>query len=561
MTDSASFIQCPLCNDQVERLLYRFHFESEQEVIGKIKHVHTDWIEQSGACSRCVDYYHTEVIVHQRILPEAGPHFPIKSVDEYIILPTPLRLDADPRYTGKGITICMIDSGFFLHGDLVNTRNRIKAVVDITNPNQQQDYFSKAHPESWHGTMTSVVCAGDGYASRGLYKGIASEADLVLIKTQCTDVANPNNGKITTENIAAALQWVLDYHLKFNIQIVSISLGADEPLASRDSIVSQLAEKLIEAGIIVVAAAGNDLNGQLKPPASSPNVITVGGLDDSNQLQSNVQGLYHSTYGQTLDGWMKPELIAHAIWVAAPILPYTNEKKEAEWLHRLANLSTDELKKFVSIHKKEITEETQLDIPSAYELNEADFRDKIALRIQATKFISGDYMHVDGTSFAAPIISSVVAQLLQCNPSLTPADVRNILFKTAKRLPNYDAARQGFGLVHPRRAIIQILKREKIEHPSSSPWINEEMNKIEFYIHHDGAYQITLAGDFNGWARDVFFLTPGKEGSWKGEIPMLSPGQYRYKFFIDEQLWLEDVNNPHREPDNFNGFNSLLTVR
>lgn len=559
MTKEALII-CPLCGDKVERLVYRFHIENEQEVIGRIKKDHDDWVETTGACSRCVDYYHTEVVINQRILPEAGPQFPVKSVDDFIILPTPLRLDADPHYTGKGITICLIDSGFYLHDDLIKTKNRIKAIVDITNPKQKQEYFSKPHPESWHGTMTSVVCAGDGYSSRGLYKGIASEADLVLIKTQVTDATHPQNGKITTGNIAAALQWVLEHHREFDIRIVSISLGDDEPLATKDSIVSQLAEKLIEAGIVVVAAAGNDLDGKLKPPASSPNVITVGGLDDSNQLQSNSQGLYHSTYGQTLDGWMKPELIAHSIWVAAPILPGTKEKKEAEWLHKLAELTDIELKECIAINKDKIKEETGLDSAVVSQLNLSDFRQQLKQRIQTTKFISPDYMHVDGTSFAAPIVSSVVAQLLQCNPLLTPADVRNILFRTAKRLPNYDAARQGYGLVHPRKAIIQILKREKIEHPVLCPRINGEMNKIEFYFHNDGAYQISLAGDFNSWARDVLFLTPGKEGNWKVEIPMLPNGMYRYKFLVDEHDWKEDVSNPFREPDNFNGFNSLLKV-
>ncbi len=558
MTDS-SRIQCPLCGDLVERLIFRFHHESEQEVIGKIKNDHTDWVEQSGACSRCVDYYHTEVVIHHRILPEAGPHFPIKSADDFIILPTPLRLDADPKFTGKGITICLIDSGFYLHDDLIKIRNRVKAIVDITNPNQKQEYFLQAHPESWHGTMTSVVCAGDGYSSGGLYKGIASEADLVLIKTQITDSTHPKNGKITTENIVSAFQWVLEHHQEHAIRIVSISLSDDEPLAIKDSIVSQLAEKLIEAGIVVVAAAGNDLNSQLKPPASAPNVITVGGLDDSNQLQSNSQGLYHSTYGQTLDGWMKPELIAHAIWVAAPILPRTKEKKEAEWLHQLVDLTTDELEKFISIHKKEIAAETQLDITSAYELNWTAFREKLVQRIQTTKFISADYMHVDGTSFAAPIVSSVVAQLLQCKPSLTPAEVRALLFKTARRLPNLDAARQGFGLIHPRKAIIQILSREDIQ-TSPSPLVNRKTNSIEFFIQQDGAYQITLAGDFNDWAKDAIYFYPGKNGIWKAVIPMLSNGVYRYKLLIDDNTWWEDVANPLREPDNFNGFNSILKI-
>jgi serine protease AprX len=57
--------------------------------------------------------------------------------------------------------------------------------------------------------MTTVVCAGDGYLSKGLYKGVASDAELVLIKVQNEE------GKITTENITKALEWVLQNHEEY----------------------------------------------------------------------------------------------------------------------------------------------------------------------------------------------------------------------------------------------------------------------------------------------------------------------------------------------------------
>ncbi len=552
---AGQLIQCPLCGDQVDQLVYRFHFDSEQEVIEKIKREHNDWVEQSGACSRCVDYYHTEAVLHKRILPEAGPFFPIKSVDDFIILPTPLRVNADPHFTGKGITICIIDSGFFLHDDLIATRNRVKALVDITNPDNGHDYFLHPNPESWHGTMTSVVCAGDGYKSNGLYKGIASDADLVLIKVQVTNDKHPDHGRITSEHIAAAMQWVLDHHKEFDIRVVSMSLGEDKPSTHRESKVSQLAEKLIADGVVVVAAAGNDVQAPLKPPASSPNVITVGGLDDSNNLE-HIRRLYHSSFGQTPDGLMKPELIAPAIWVAAPILPETKEKCEAEWLHTLLGFGEAELAEFTSAHRSEIKSATGIDFDGTFSL-----RNKLVERVQATKFISSSYMHVDGTSFAAPIVAAVVAQLLQANPSLTPFDIRNLLFRTAQRLPEHEAVRQGFGQVHPRRALVQIQKRETIDLPGQSPRVDYENKKIEFYIQHEGPYQITLSGDFNQWAKEMIFFSPGKDGRWKAEIPLLPAGRYRYKFLINEHHWMEDVSNPLREPDTFNGFNSVLEIK
>lgn len=125
-------ITCPLCGDSVDRLLYRYHINNEKVVLDKIKEHNPDWAATDGACGRCVDYYHTQVVMQQRILPEVGPFFPVRSADDYIILPTPLRLDADAKYTGKGVTICFIDSGFCLHPDLVAYRNRVKGIVDLS---------------------------------------------------------------------------------------------------------------------------------------------------------------------------------------------------------------------------------------------------------------------------------------------------------------------------------------------------------------------------------------------------------------------------------------------
>ena len=97
------------------------------------------------------------------------------------------------------------------------------------------------HPSAWHGTMTSVVCAGDGYSSNGLYRGIACGAELVLLKVQ------NDEGRITTENIAKALQWVLKNHSKYNIKIVNMSLGDDEAVSYKNSVIDELAAELVPA--------------------------------------------------------------------------------------------------------------------------------------------------------------------------------------------------------------------------------------------------------------------------------------------------------------------------
>jgi serine protease AprX len=565
-------IVCPLCNDKVDKLLYRFHLDNERVVLERIKEHYPEWAEHDGICSRCVDYYHTEIVMEQRMLPETGPYFPVKSADDFIILPTPLRLNADPRYTGKGVTICFIDSGFYPHPDLTAHRNRIKTYIDITThqpfeiTTSLNNHSGPASPLSfvrkdsfggegrgevaWHGTMTSVVCAGDGFLSNGLYKGIATDADLVLIK-----VLDEHN-RITTRNIVKALQWVLDHHREYNIRIVNMSIGDDEPVSYKQSEVDRLAEQLISEGLVIVAAVGNDENRAIKPPANSPHVIAVGGIDDNNLLEHAGMKLYHSSYGRTADELMKPELLAHAIWIAAPILPGTSEQKESEILHSLLKLQDDEL----LTKLPGLLADTKLDT-ALLQVNDVTFiREAIVSRIQTCKYISPHYMHVDGTSFAAPMVCAVIAQLFEANPGLTPSAVREALFSTAKRINGFAPERQGFGAVQPRKALLKILKREFIMKQENSPHINKAKKTIAFFMHNHCASQVSLSGSFNHWAQDILLMEPGRDGLWKIEIPMLPAGRYYYKFFVDDRMWMEDIDNPYREPDGFSGFNSILDI-
>ena len=543
-------ITCPLCNDAVDELLYRFHLNSERTVIDKIKTQNPAWTEQDGICSRCIDYYNIEIIREQKLLPEIGPFFPVKSVDDFVILPTALRVDANPKYSGKGVTICFIDSGFYLHPDLVANANRIKKIVDISNPKRTIKYFSQPHKESWHGTMTSVVCAGDGYLSNGLYKGIASEASLVLLK-----VMN-DEGKITTENILKALEWVDKNHKKYDIRIVNMSLGDDATGSWKNSKIDLLAEKLIENGISIVAAVGNDDKAAVMPPANAPNVIAVGGWDDNNILNCEEKKLYHSTFGKTEDAFHKPELVANAIWIAAPILPGTPEQEAAKILYELQQTPGDKLRQKVLSS----AEKTGINTEDSEKDDVTFWREKLRSRIQETKYISPSYMHVDGTSFAAPIVSSVIAQMLEINPGLTPVQIRTILFSTAKRLTGLPAEQQGYGVIHPGKVIIKTLQNLFTMKQHSSPYINKRKKAIEFYIQNSCASHISLAGTFNHWAHDSLLMEPSANGLWKIEIPMLPKGTYQYKFFVDDKTWLEDIDNPYREPDGLNGFNSILMI-
>jgi 1,4-alpha-glucan branching enzyme len=96
--------------------------------------------------------------------------------------------------------------------------------------------------------------------------------------------------------------------------------------------------------------------------------------------------------------------------------------------------------------------------------------------------------------------------------------------------------------------------------PLTSPQVNTMNKTIEFYAHNSCASQVTLTGSFNNWAKDELLMHPEKDGLWKIEIPMLPKGKYTYKFYVDDKMWMEDVDNPLREPDGIMGFNNILTI-
>jgi 1,4-alpha-glucan branching enzyme len=93
-----------------------------------------------------------------------------------------------------------------------------------------------------------------------------------------------------------------------------------------------------------------------------------------------------------------------------------------------------------------------------------------------------------------------------------------------------------------------------------SPFIDKKKKSILFLVHNECAGQISLSGSFNNWAQDVLLMQPHKRGIWTIKIPLLPAGKYQYKFFIDDKMWMEDVDNPYREPDGLSGFNSILVV-
>jgi serine protease AprX len=364
-------------------------------------------------------------------------------------LPVPVRMDADERYTGRGVTIAFLDSGFYAHKDLTAPVNRIVAYHNIFETTDGISALETADVASWHGMMTSVVAAGNGHLSAGFYRSIAPEAKVVLVKIGKT-------GRIPESNIEKGLRWVFENKDKYEISIVNISAGGDFEQSYLTNPLCQLVEKVVSAGVTVVCAVGNAglaPGHPVLPPASAPSSIAVGGLDDQNSLDRARRGMYRSSYGPTIDGLQKPEVIAPGIWVAGPILPHTPTADQAGLYAHLDDAADDELRDIILAN-----ETVDKDIYEARDLSVSLLRQLITIKLREGNVINEHYKFVDGTSFAAPIVSSIVACMLEANPKLTPQQVKRILIETAERVEGVEVDRQGWGVVVPRKAVQAALR-------------------------------------------------------------------------------------------------------
>src|SRR5437588_837181 len=385
----------------------------------------------ASVCARCVRLF-------ERAHAQMEKYAAVFEQGRYV-LPTWLRLGADERFTGRGVTIAFLDSGFYQHPDLTTPESRILAYHNVVP--KGTGTLESVDPASWHGMMTSVVAAGNGALSGGFFRGLAPDCSVVLVNVS-------KSGHIPERNIERGLKWVMENRERYHVRVVNISAGGDREQSYLDNSLCQTVERAVRAGLVVVCAVGNagwEPGHPVLPPASSPSSIAVGGLDDHNSLDPARRGIYRSSYGPTFDGLQKPEVIAPGIWVPAPILPHTPTAAEAELYARLDRASDEELRPLI-----EESRGVDRDLYEARALPTYLLRQLISVKLHEADVISEHYKFVDGTSFAAPIVSSTVACMLEANPALTPQQAKRILIDTAERLPGVGIDRQGWGVVAPR---------------------------------------------------------------------------------------------------------------
>src|SRR2546429_9068613 len=102
------------------------------------------------------------------------------------------------------------------------------------------------------------------------------------------------------------------------------------------------------------------------------------------------------------------------------------------------------------------------DLYEARSLRISLLRQLITIKLREGNVISQHYKYVDGTSFAAPIVSSIIACMLEANPRLSPQQIKRILIETAERVPEIEVDRQGWGRVSRGKAVEAGLRGEKL---------------------------------------------------------------------------------------------------
>lgn len=204
-------------------------------------------------------------------------------------------------FTGKKITIAVLDTGVYPHYDLIYPINRIIAWADFIN------YRNTPYDDNGHGTHVAGIIAGNGGGSFGKYCGMAPQANLAVIKVL------DKNGNGSLSAIIEGIDWCIKNKTEYNIKVINLSFGAIAQDSYRTDLLCRATSSAWKNGIIVCTAAGNDgpETGTINTPGINPKVITVGNLDHRRTIIFNDDSIHPtSSRGPTRDKINKPDLLA-----------------------------------------------------------------------------------------------------------------------------------------------------------------------------------------------------------------------------------------------------------
>ena len=217
-------------------------------------------------------------------------------------------------YTGKGITVLMLDTGFY-QGHIAVDPARILAQYDFlfddgnTADENAADTTNQGNQQN-HGTYT--YSALGGYAPGALI-GPGFEVDFLLAKTESYAIEDRSE----EDNYVAGLEWGEG----LGAHIVSSSLGyldwyTFDSLDGQTAVTTRAVRIATRLGMVVVTAAGNQGNDlawgrHIIAPADADSILAVGAVDANGLLAS------FSGRGPTFDGRTKPDVVAQGVSVYA----------------------------------------------------------------------------------------------------------------------------------------------------------------------------------------------------------------------------------------------------
>ena len=306
--------------------------------------------------------------------------------------------------TGKNVTVAVLDTGIdATHNDLSNRVTKNVKLADTQSASVGFNYAinSDTLPNTdqlyGHGTFVAGVIAGNGSQSGGKFSGVAPGARLVGLSA----------GDLSLFYVLEGFDYLLANNANLGVRVVNCSFSASTVFDTNDP-VNIATRMLTDAGVNVVFSAGNTGPGAhtLNPYAAAPWVVSVGATDTQGRLAS------FSSRGDFGNPIFHPTLVAPGVDI-------------------------------VSLRGSGIA-----NVTGAAGLAGADTQ-----RLSTTEVPY--YTTAKGTSFSAPQVAGAIALMLEANSSLTPAEVKDILQRTATPLPPYNTSEIGTGMLNVHAAVLE----------------------------------------------------------------------------------------------------------
>ncbi|MDT0627769.1 S8 family peptidase [Alteromonas sp. W364] len=328
-------------------------------------------------------------------------------IDNYISTQTGADQLHELGITGLGVTVAVLDSGTIMAGQhgfnlLVDSEGywRVPAKYDAIKSRRT---WWLNDDKNGHGSHVSGIIASSLKADNGKFNGIAPDVYLLSVK------AFDKNGQSSYSKVLDGLNWIYHNRETYRIRVLNLSLGADVQSNYWDDPINQAIMKLWEAGIVVVTSAGNSGHEDMSitVPGNNPYIITVGAITDSYTPfdYSDDRVTTFSSTGPTVEGFVKPEVVAYGGHIAAKV---DNRYAFGQFFESETGLG---------------------------------------------------YQEVSGTSQASAVVSGIAALMLQYNPYLSPDDVKCRIMASAKMAHDesgkmkFSPFEQGHGMVNAYAAV------------------------------------------------------------------------------------------------------------